>query len=100
LSSTLLVHALVVGGAVLALWIYVRLGERRPTSFRVVCAHVLLAAVGLALAPRGVAMFIGDSTSPFVLSLGLFALFLPTMTYLFLTALFFLDRIQRSMLAR
>jgi hypothetical protein len=100
LSSALLVHGFVVGGAVLALWIYVRLGERRPTSFRVVCAHVLLAGVGLALAPRGVAMFIGDSTSPLVLSLGLFALFLPTMTYLFLTALFFLDRLQRSMLAR
>jgi hypothetical protein len=100
LSSTLLVHAFVVGSAVLALWIYVRLGERKPKSFRVVCAHVLIAGVGLALAPRGVAMFIGDSTSPLVLSLGLFALFLPTMTYLFLTALFFLDRLQRSMLAR
>ena len=45
-------------------------------------------------------MFIGDSTSPLVLSTGLFALFLPTMTYLFVTALFFLDRLQRSILAR
>ena len=100
MSSTLLVHAFVVAGAALALWIYVRLGERRPTSFRTVCAHVVLALVALALAPRGVAMVIGESTSPGVMAVGLFGLFLPTMTYLFLTALFFLDRLQRSMLAR
>ena len=100
MSSTLLVHAFVVAGAALALWIYVRLGERKPKSFRVVFVHVAFALVALALAPRGVAMIIGESTSPGVMSFGLFALFLPTMTYLFLTALFFLERLQRSLLTR
>lgn len=100
MSSTLLVHSFVVAGAALALWIYVRLGERRPKSFRVVCVHVAFALVGLALAPRGIAMIIGDSTSPVVLATGLFGLFLPVMTYLFVTALLFLERLQRSLVAR
>ena len=60
MSPALLVHALVAGGSLLALWIYVRLGERRrPASFRRAGAPMALAGVARALAPGASAAILG-----------------------------------------
>ena len=97
MSPALLVHALVAGGSLLALWIYVRLGERRrPASFRRAGAHMALAGVALALAPVAIAELMGGSRSPLLAAVGLFVVFLPVMTYVFLAALFVLAELQRA----
>ena len=100
MSKQLLVHALVVGGGVLALWVYVRLGERRPTGAVQICAHVVAAFLALALLPSLVGRVIGDGEGASVTAAALFCVFLPTMTYLFLAVLFFLEKLQRSLPGR
>lgn len=96
----LLVYALAGGGALLALWIYVRLGEHRPSSPVRICAHVVAAFISLAFLPRAVGWVLGGSESAPVTAVALFGVFLPTMTYLFLAVLFFLEKLQRSLYMR
>lgn len=50
--------------------------------------------------PIGLAELLGDNPSASVAALGLFAVFLPAMTYLMLTALWVIEQLQRSLLAR
>lgn len=100
MNSFLLVHALVAGSGLLALWIYVRLGDRRPKSPARVWAHVCAALVGLVLAPNLVGWIIGGSESARLTAAGLFGVFLPTMTYVFVAALFILERLQRALYLR
>ena len=72
LTSEALVHGIVLGAALLALWFYVRLGERRPSTLLRTCAHAVVAAIGLTLAPRGMRWIIGDSESPSLAAAALF----------------------------
>jgi xanthine/uracil permease len=101
LTSEALVHGIVIGSALLALWFYVRLGEqRRPSSLLRVCVHAVVAGIGLTLAPSGMRWIIGDSESPSLAAAALFGLFLPAMTYVFLSALFVFERLQRALYTR
>lgn len=100
MNSFLLVHALVAGGGLLALWIYVRLGERRPKSPARVCAHVIAAFIGLVFAPNAVGWIIGGTDSAPLTAVGLFGVFLPTMTYVFVAALLCLETLQRALYMR
>jgi uncharacterized BrkB/YihY/UPF0761 family membrane protein len=100
MSNDALVQGLVIGAALLALWFYVRLGERRPTSLARIIAHAIVAGIGLTLAPRGIAWLIGDTESPNLAAAGLFGIFLPVMTYVFLSALFVFEKLQRALYSR
>ena len=95
-----LVYAIVAGAAVLALWSYVRLGPRRPRSRVAMCVHVVAAVAGLALGPNAVGWIVADSDSTRLVALALFGVFLPTMTYVFVAALFVLERVQQSLSMR
>jgi uncharacterized BrkB/YihY/UPF0761 family membrane protein len=101
MSSELLVHSFVVGASVLAMWIYVRLGDaRRPKSMARVCAHAIVAGIGLALMPKAMRWLIGDTESPRLAAAGLFGIFLPAMTYVFVSALFVFEKLQRALYTR
>lgn len=100
MGPELLIHALVVGGAVLALWFYVRLGEHRPTSLLRIGIHAVVAMIALTLTPRGIDVIKGDSESPNLAAASLFGIFLPAMTYVFLSALFVIERLQRALYTR
>ena len=100
MSSEALVHGMVLGAALLALWFYVRLGQRRPSSLWRICAHAVVAGIGLTLAPAGMRWIIGDSETGSLAAAALFGLFLPAMTYVFLSALFVFERLQRALYTR
>lgn len=97
MTPSLLVHAIVVGASLLGLWVYVRLGERRPRSF---WPHVVAALAALVLAPYVIGWIVGHGDSAPKAAAGLFGVFLPTMTYVFLAALFVFERLQRAMYMR
>jgi hypothetical protein len=99
-SRELLVNAFVVGAAALALWLRTRLGDRKPGSIKLAVAHLVLAVVALALMPIGIGALLGDDPSAGLAALGLFAVFLPAMTYLMLTVLWFIEQLQRLLLVR
>jgi hypothetical protein len=99
-GPALLVHCLVAGGSFLALWLYVRLGARRPRSRRSLGAHIVLAGIGLVVTPLAVGAIVGPDPSPGSAGIALFAVFLPAMTYAFLAALFLIEHLQRSLYAR
>jgi uncharacterized BrkB/YihY/UPF0761 family membrane protein len=100
MSNEALVLCLVLGAALLALWFYVRLGDRRPTSLVRICIHAVVAGIGLMLAPAGMRWLIGDTESPQLAAAGLFGIFLPVMTYVFLSALFVFEKLQRALYSR
>jgi hypothetical protein len=97
MSRELLVNAFVVGAAALALWLWTRLGDRKPESLKLVLVHLALAVVVLGLMPIGISEVIGDAPSAGLAALGLFGLFLPTMTYVMLCALWFFERLNHSL---
>ena len=99
MGPTALVHAMTIGGALLALWVYVRFAKRGPRSARRVCVHLVLAGVALVLAPYAVREIAGEGPA-FATAAALFGAFLPAMTYTFLAALFLIEHVQRAIYAR
>ncbi len=78
-----------VGASLLALWLYLRLGERRPTSRR----GLVLALVGAFLAMQAVKLVAGAWMAPEAPERNLTLLFtvvLPLWTYSFLASLWLL----------
>lgn len=100
MSVAALVHAMAAGSSLLALWVFVRLGERRPRSLRLVVVHLVIASVLLSISPLVMERFVGAGESSGAAALGLFGVFLPAMTYVFLAALYLLDQLQRVLHAR
>ena len=100
MDATGLVYAIVAGAAVLALWTYVRLGARRPKSRAAMAVHIVAAVIGLALGPNAVGWILADGDSSRLVAIALFGVFLPTMTYVFVAALFVLERLQQSLSMR
>ena len=100
MSVAALVHTMAAGASVLALWLFVRLGDRRPGSFRIVVVHLVIAGVLVAACPLVMERFVHAGDSPGAAAAGLFGVFLPAMTYVFLAALYLLEHLQRAMYAR
>ena len=100
MGHELLVNAFVVGAAVLALWFRTRLDSHKPKSMKVTMIHVVLAGLALAFMPAGIERMLGDDPAPSTSAFGLFALFLPAMTYVMLSALWLLERLHHLMQAR
>lgn len=98
MNASVLPNAMVAGGSVLALWVYVRLGSWRPKSFGRILIHVVIAALALSLLQISIDVAsAGRSTSG---TLTLFAFFLPAVTYAFLAALYLLEHLQRALSVR
>ena len=95
-----LVHAMTAGASLLALWLFVRLGDRRPRSLRSVIVHLVVAALLVAVCPLVMDRFVRAGESPTAAAVGLFGVFLPAMTYVFLAALYLLEQLQRTLYAR
>lgn len=94
------VLVVVAGGSVLALWLYVRLGERRPRSMRGVLIHSLLALAALGSVPLVMGGLLGEGLSHDQALFALLVIFLPVITYAFLATLYLLEQLQRRLYAR
>ena len=90
----------VAGGSVLALWLYVRLGERRPRSMRQVLVHSLLALAAVGSVPLVLGGVVGESVTHDQALVALLGVVLPAFTYAFLATLYLLEQLQRRLYAR
>lgn len=93
-------YAALSAAGVLALWLWVRLGERRPRSFSGAAIHAVAAAAVLGLMPLAFERSVGPSASKGDQVLALLTVFLPSMTYVCLVALYVLEQVQRRLYAR
>jgi hypothetical protein len=100
LTIPVLVQIFAGGGAVLALWLYVRLGPHRPSSAKMVAAHMVLALLLLALMPSAIRTVGGTVLVDGEIAGVLFAVFLPVMTYVFLTSIWVIALLQRALSLR
>ena len=100
MSVAALVHAMAAGASLLALWVFVRLGDRRPGSIRVVIIHLVVAGGLVSVCPFVMDRLVHAGESPAAAAAGLFGVFLPAMTYVFLAALYLLEQLQRALYAR
>ena len=89
MSNGMFAVSLVVGAALLALWLDVRFPLRDMTLQRIV-GHAIAALALIYVSPSGVA-------SPVVGLVVVFALILPALVYLCLTAVWFLRFMQSSL---
>lgn len=90
----------VTGGGVLALWIYVRLGEQRPHSMKGAIAHALFALAALSAVPLVMELLLGRTQSHNEGVFGLLVVLLPASTYAFLATLYVFEHLQRRLYAR
>jgi hypothetical protein len=90
----------VAGASVLALWLYVRLGDRRPRSLKRAIVQVLVALAALSAAPPLMAWVLGEPISRGQALVALLVIFLPAMTYTFLAVLHFFEHLQRRLYLR
>jgi hypothetical protein len=100
MSPQLAVFAAVSAAGLLALWLWVRLGERRPRSFGGAALHAAAALVVLSIMPLVFARAIGPSPSKGDQVLALLTVFLPSLTYMWLASLYVLEQVQRRLYAR
>ena len=94
MSNQVLVASLVVGAAVLALWIDVRFGARMPHTARRVLLHATTALAATALVPIPM-VALATQHSPARALVALFAFVLPAFVYSFLTWIWLVKLIQR-----
>ena len=87
--------ALFVGAAFLAVWCYVRLETRAPTSLSRVILHTLVAMLALRIASMAVNRGVGEDVVQTLLIL--FALLLPALVYVFLASLWVLTTLRGAM---
>jgi hypothetical protein len=99
MGRELAVLIVAAGGSVLALWLYVRLGDRRPRSLRRAVAHTLVAVVALEGVSPAIGIVFGEDPSHRSAIAALMGIFLPAMTYVFLASLYVIEQLQRRLYA-
>lgn len=97
MTLELLTYAIVLGGSLLGLWLYVRFGAAAAPSARLVIVHLAVALALLEAAPHLIARLGGVSLSPGEVVAGLFAFFLPAITYCAAAALALFAFFQRAL---
>ena len=98
MSNQVLVVSVGVGGALLALWIDIRLASRMPRGTRRVLGHAVAALVATTLIPLPM-IALGTQHSPARALVALFAFVLPVFVYSFLTWIW-LVRLVQGLLSR
>jgi len=99
MSNQGLVASLVVGAALLALWLDLRLAARMPRSPRRVVFHAVAALVATTLVPLPM-VALATQHSPARALVALFAVVLPAFVYSFLTWIWLIKLVQRLLHAR
>lgn len=89
-----------IGGSLLALWLYVRLGGRKPRSLKGAIVHCVIALAALSAAPILMAQILGRGMSHDEALFGLLFIVLPAITYTFLASLYLFEHLQRRLYAR
>ena len=93
-----LVPAIVVGAALIALWIDVRWSSLAPRRLGVRVLQVAVAlVVAQYVAPRLVASLLGDDGSMVLGVAALLLIFLPSLVYVFLSGIWVLRLLQRAL---
>jgi hypothetical protein len=100
MDSTGLVFTIVAGAAVLALWVDQRFRRLEPGGVFAHSVHVAAAVVVLMASPAVIQPIIAEGTSPPRTMVALFAIFLPSLVYAFLTGIWFMRLVQSAMSAR
>jgi hypothetical protein len=93
MGETFFAEALIAAAIVLAIWTDVRLGRGAPAAVPTVLLHLGAATLAVMLAPQ-LMLVLGESMPLALVSV--FGVFLPALVYLFLTAVWALKLIQRS----
>jgi hypothetical protein len=94
-GAPLFAIAFFTAAAVLAIWVYVRLGERAPTALSRIILHAIVALVAL----RGARVAVAEGVHPGELAqsiLVLFGILLPALVYVFVASLWVLRTIQSA----
>jgi hypothetical protein len=88
--------ALVLGAAVLALWIAVRFPGLRPERLGIIMLHFLIAMVAAQLVPLGLLLPVSDSEAVQLMA-GILAVALPVLVYTLLIAIWLLRLVQSAL---
>jgi hypothetical protein len=90
LATDVLSGLLFAGGAALAVWSFTHFATRRPSDFRVVAAHVVVAFCVLHTARPVIRLVAAHIPQPFAMIVSLAAIAVPAVTYLLLSWLWLL----------
>jgi hypothetical protein len=93
MSPRLFEPVMLVGVALLALWVYVRVG-RRPTTLRGVVVNIALSTVGLHLAPILVHPTVRTLPPPLSVALAIGAITIPALCYVMLSWVWLLAHLR------
>jgi hypothetical protein len=93
MGETIFSGMLIAAAILLALWTDVRLGRAAPATTPTVLLHLGAATLAVMLAPQ-LMLVLGESMPLALVSV--LGVFLPALAYLFLTAIWALKLIQRS----
>jgi|GraSoiStandDraft_4_1057263.scaffolds.fasta_scaffold3483356_1 hypothetical protein len=96
MHGSLIAIELTVGAAILALWVELRVGERRPASFQRRIAHTAAAYAVLQLAGYGLNRLVNDGTPPTLRLLFVFLLILPALIYAFVVAVWVMRTLREA----
>jgi hypothetical protein len=99
MDSTGLVFMIVAGAAVLALWVDQRF-KLAPGGLLARSAHVAAAVIVLMASPAVMQPIIAEGSSAPRTMVALFAIFLPSLVYAFLTGIWFMRFVQSAMSTR
>jgi hypothetical protein len=100
MDSSGLVFVIVAGAAVLALWVDQRFRGLAPGGLFARSAHVAAAVAVLMVSPAAMQPIIADGISTPRTMVALFAIFLPSLIYAFLTGIWFMRLVQSAMTTR
>ena len=89
-----------IGGAVLAIWLWVRIGVRYRPSLRSALVHAVFAALIVNFSPHLIDALAGTERSHGGAVAFVIGIFLPALTYMFLAALYLFEQLQRRIYAR
>ncbi len=99
MDSSGLVFMIVAGAAVLALWVDQRF-NLAPGGLFARSAHVAAAVIVLMASPAVMQPIIAEGSSVPRTMVALFAIFLPSLVYAFLTGIWFMRLVQSAMSTR
>jgi hypothetical protein len=91
-----LVLGVAVGAALIALWLFVRLGGRAPRSVWTGLLCGVSAIVVVDLLPAALHLVIAGSDSPLRKGFAVFTVLLPGMTYVWLASIWMIGTFQRT----
>lgn len=100
MGSEATIMTVTIGGAVLAVWLWVRIGGRYRPSLRATVVHAVIACLTVNFAPYVVDSIVGIERTHRGALVFMMVVFLPALTYMFLASLYLFEQLQRRLYAR